>query len=108
MLVVWKPVADPPINVTEGHLSGGAAADGGRYEVGVAVRWLGVDTKTSSGSLADAALRRVVVRHRHAAADETAKSTGLDVEPTEPVHLRQTALQRALGAVHVGSHVEAA
>jgi len=44
MPVVWKPVADPPIDVTEGHLPRGTAVDGGRYEVGVAVRWLGVDT----------------------------------------------------------------
>jgi len=103
MLVVRKPVADPPIDVTERHLPGGAAVDGGRDEVRVAVRWLGVVIKDSSlhrgGRLAVG---------RRAVADETSKSAGLDVEPAEPVHLGQAALERVLGAaVHVEGAVGA-
>jgi len=109
MPVVWKPVADPPINVTEGHLPGGAAVNGGRDEIRVAVRWLGIDTQAYrcglAGMVISPVVRRYSGRHRGAATDETTKSTSLDVEPAQPVHLGQTALQRVLGTIHVEATV---
>ena len=103
MPVVRKPIADPLIDVAKGHLPGGRAGDGRRDEVGVAERRLGVDT---SRRIRGPTVGLHPGRRRVPASDETkSKSTSLDVESAQPVHVRQTAVQRVDGTVRVVQHV---
>ena len=93
MPVVWKAVADPFINVTESHFPGGRAGNCSRDEVRVAERRLGVDAWHSGHHRLAIVVDRCPGRRSTSAGDETAQPTSLDVEPAEPVHLGQTALE---------------
>jgi len=108
MPVVRKPIADPLVDVTEGHHPGRRARNGRCYEVCVAERRLGVDSSWSGHRrTVDGRISIVVGRSLGVpAADETTEPTSLDVEPTEPAHLRQTALKRVRRTLGVVGHVE--
>jgi len=120
MPVVRKLVADPLINFTEGHLGRRRTGDRRRDQVRVAVRRLRVQAPGSAHRrrLTAADTSRVDVRQRStppdghqlgasSPADETAQSSCFHVQPTQPVHLSQTAFERVGRTVDVvGSHDE--